>query len=64
MRTIVDTDFAGKTIVSVSNESVNVLKFTFSDGSNLELWAEPAVFTQFGNISGFFVEEIDNQIAE
>lgn len=48
MRNIKDTDLVGKTIKSIDNHS---------DGTNLELWAEDAVETQYGNIPGIFVQE-------
>ena len=57
MREVKDTDLVGKTIESIDNTSVNVLKLTFTDGSKLELWAEQAVSTQFGDIPGIFAED-------
>ena len=57
MRDFLKTDFIGKTIKSVDNTSVNVLKFIFTDETTLELWAEDRIHTNFGNIPGFFVEE-------
>ena len=57
MREIKESDLVGKTIESIDNKSVNVLKLTFTDGSKLELWAEDAVHTQFGNIPGIFAED-------
>lgn len=32
--------FAGKTILRVNKNSVNVMKFYFTDGTGVELWAE------------------------
>lgn len=32
--------FVGKTIVSVDTTAINVVKLTFSDGSEKEIWAE------------------------
>lgn len=57
MREVKETDLVGKTIQSIDNTSVNVLKLTFTDGSKLELWAEQAVSTQFGDIPGIFAED-------
>jgi hypothetical protein len=57
MRNIEDKDMVGKTVKSIDNSSVNVLKLTFTDGTSLELWAEDAIQTRFGNIPGIFVEE-------
>lgn len=57
MREVKETDLVGKTIQSIDNQSVNVLKLTFTDGSKLELWAEDAVHTQFGNIPGIFCDD-------
>lgn len=62
MRKIKDKDMIGKTIKSIDNKSVNVLKIIFTDGTSLELWAEDAVHTAFGNISGIFVEDNSNSI--
>jgi hypothetical protein len=56
MRKVEASDLVGKTIKSIDNQSVNVLKLTFSDDTTLELWAEDAVHTQFGNIPGIFAE--------
>lgn len=56
MRKIQDADVVGKTIQAISNESVNVLRLTFTDGTTLELWAEDAVYTPMGNIPGIFVD--------
>lgn len=57
MREVKESDLVGKTIQSIDNTSVNVLKLTFTDGSKLELWAEQAVSTQFGDIPGIFAED-------
>lgn len=57
MRKIQDTDMVGKTIQSIQNDVVNVVRLTFTDGTSLELWAEDAVQTRFGNIPGIFVED-------
>lgn len=59
MRKIQDSDLIGKTIKTIDNQSVNVLKLEFTDGTKLELWAEQAVNTQFGSIPGIFAEESD-----
>jgi len=57
MRKLEDKDLVGKTIKAIDNSSVNVVRLTFTDDTSLELWAEDAVHTQFGNIPGIFVEE-------
>ena len=57
MREIKESDLVGKTIDRIDHTSVNVLKLTFTDGTKLELWAEDAVHTQFGNIPGIFAED-------
>jgi hypothetical protein len=56
-RQIQDQDLVGKTIKSIENTSVNVLHLTFSDETTLEIWADVAVSTSFGDIPGIFVEE-------
>jgi hypothetical protein len=62
MRKIEQTDLVGKTVQSISNQSVNVLKLNFTDGTSLELWAEQAVYTQAGSIPGIFVEDLVENI--
>lgn len=57
MREVKESDLVGKTIKSIDTSAVNVLKLEFTDGSKLELWAEDAVHTRFGNIPGIFAEE-------
>jgi hypothetical protein len=57
MRKIQDNDIVGKTVQSIDNQSVNVLRLTFTDGTSVELWAEDAVYTPMGNIPGIFVDE-------
>jgi hypothetical protein len=57
MRNIEEKDLVGKTIKSIDASSVNVLKLTFTDGTKLELWAEQAVHTNFGDIPGIFAED-------
>ncbi len=59
MRKIQNADLVGKTIKSIDNSSVNVLKLLFTDGTYVELWAEDAVATSAGSIPGIFIE--DNQ---
>jgi hypothetical protein len=57
MRKIVDADLVGKTVKSIDNNAVNVLKLSFTDGTQLELWAEDAVYTSAGNIAGIFADD-------
>lgn len=61
MRKIQDSDVVGKTIKTVENDSVNVLRLTFTDGTSVELWAEDAVYTPMGNIPGIFVDDSTSQ---
>jgi hypothetical protein len=56
MREIRETDLVGKTIQSINNDCVNVLKLMFTDGTELELWAETAVRTFAGEIPGIYVD--------
>lgn len=57
LRKATTADLIGKTIKNIDATSANVLKLIFSDDSTLELWAEDAVSTQYGNIPGIFVED-------
>jgi hypothetical protein len=57
IRKLAAEDLNGKTIQSFDNAAVNVVRLKFTDGSELELWAEEAVSTQFGTIPGIFVED-------
>lgn len=52
------SDFFGKTIVSINANACNVLRLDFSDGSEVELWAEDAVHTVAGSIPGIFVDDV------
>lgn len=61
MRKLEPTDVVGKTIKSMENDSVNVLRLTFTDGTSVELWAEDAVYTPMGNIPGIFVDDSTSQ---
>jgi hypothetical protein len=56
LRKIKKSDLVGKTIKSINNKSVNVVKLTFTDGSKLEMWAEQALSTSAGFIPGIFVD--------
>lgn len=57
MRKLEDKDMVGKTIESMENTAVNVVRLTFTDGTKLELWAEQAVYTSGGSIPGIFAED-------
>jgi hypothetical protein len=46
----------GKTIQSIDSGCVNVLKLKFTDGTELELWAETAISTNAGDIPGIYVD--------
>lgn len=56
LRKIEPNDIVGKTVKNVVNDSVNVVRVEFTDGTTLELWAEEAVSTPAGMIPGIFVE--------
>ena len=57
MRKVKDTDLVGKTVKSIDAVPANVLTLFFTDGTSLELWAEDAVYTEYGNIPGILVED-------
>lgn len=57
MRKIKESDLLGKTIQSIENTAVNVLRLHFTDGTSSELCAEQSVVTPAGSIPGIFVEE-------
>lgn len=57
MRHLQETDLVGKTIARLDTTSVNHVTIFFTDGSSAGLWAEDAIFTPYGNISGIFIEE-------
>lgn len=61
MRKLESIDVVGKTIESIENDSVNVLRLKFTDGTSVELWAEDAVYTPMGNIPGIFVDDSTSQ---
>lgn len=56
MRKVINSDLAGKTIKSVDASCTNVLTLSFTDGTELKLWAEVAVHTRAGVIPGIFVD--------
>ncbi|KKM65526.1 hypothetical protein LCGC14_1490450 [marine sediment metagenome] len=59
MRQLEEKDLKDKTIVSADCVNVNRTELTFSDGTTLSIWAEPAIQVPgTGTISGFFVKEI------
>jgi hypothetical protein len=39
-RAVESVDFVGKTVASLDAGCCNVVKFTFTDGTYLEIWAE------------------------
>jgi hypothetical protein len=57
LREIKETDLIGKTIKSIDNTSVNVLKLTFTDDTTAVLWVEDVITTSFGNIPGLLIED-------
>jgi hypothetical protein len=58
LRNIEESDLVGKTIKSIDNTSVNVLKLTFTDDSTAVLWVEDVITTSFGNIPGILIEDM------
>jgi hypothetical protein len=64
LREVKEEDFVGKTITSVNIGCVNVIHFTFSDGTNLSLWAEDVITTSAGNIPGFLVSDESEESEE
>jgi hypothetical protein len=48
----VENEIVGKTIASIDAHCVNVWTVHFTDGTKLELEADDAVHTQYGNIPG------------
>ena len=50
-------DLVGKTITNVSELATNYVKLHFADGNELDLWAEDAIYTQYGNIPGILVDD-------
>jgi hypothetical protein len=59
LRNIKDSDLIGKTIKSIDNTSVNVLKLTFTDDSTAVLWVEDIVLTPWGNVAGILIEDTE-----
>ena len=57
MRDIKNEDMVGKTIKSIENTAINVLKLTFTDDTTLELWTEIAISTNAGSIAGIYVDD-------
>ncbi len=57
LRDIQESDLVGKTIKSIDNTSVNVLKLTFADDTVAELWVEEVISTNYGNIAGILIED-------
>ena len=57
MRKLENNDLIGKTIESLDNSSVNVIRLKFTDGTTLELWSEIEIHTPHGDIPGFFVNK-------
>jgi hypothetical protein len=57
LREIKESDLIGKTIKSIDNTSVNVLKLTFTDDSTAVLWVEDIVLTPWGNVAGLLIED-------
>jgi hypothetical protein len=61
MEEVQSSHFVGKTIQSISTESVNVIHFTFTDGTKLSLWTEPC---GIADLSGFMVSEYEDPKGE
>lgn len=64
MREIQISDLEGKTISKVEKGSINNMKLVFSDGTSLSIWTEPLLFTAYGNICGFVIEEECDSVKE
>lgn len=56
MRTPETNDFVNKTIENV-DIVLNAIKIKFTDGTEVSLCAEQAIYTNFGTIPGIFVED-------
>lgn len=56
MRTPETNDFVNKTIENV-DIVLNAIKIKFTDGTEVSLCAEQAIYTDFGTIPGIFVED-------
>jgi hypothetical protein len=56
-RKIQESDMVGKTVRSIDNTAANYVKITFTDDSELELYAEDSIYTQSGCIPGIFVDD-------
>ena len=57
MRKIEENDLIGKTIKSVDARCANVTKLVFDDGTSLQLWVEPVIITQYGQIHGICISD-------
>tara|TARA_B110000503_G_C6959042_1_gene334225 strand:+ start:291 stop:461 length:171 start_codon:yes stop_codon:yes gene_type:complete len=56
MRYPKNKDFVKKTIQNV-DIALNAIKIKFSDGTEITLCAEQAIYTNAGNIPGIFIDE-------
>jgi hypothetical protein len=56
MRNPENKDFVKKTIEDV-DIAVNAIKIKFSDGTEITLCAEQAIYTNCGNIPGIFIDD-------
>lgn len=57
LRKLEDSDIVGKTVASIYQTSVNVVKLTFTDGTTLELWGELVPIGSRDHVGGIFVED-------
>jgi len=57
MRQIEENDLVNKTIKSIDNSRVNVLRLNFSDGSFADLIADGAVVVYDHVIPGIFIDD-------
>lgn len=55
MRPVRESDFVGKRIKSADVTAVNHIVLYCDDDTSIELWAETAISTGYGDISGIFI---------
>ena len=64
MRKVNDAELVGKTIESIENSAINVLKLIFTDGTSISLWAEISFSTDYGSVPGIFVSDSSVDVSE
>ena len=53
---MLETDLVGKTIIAIENDCINVLKLKFSDGTEVDLWADTIPIPS-GELAGIYIDE-------